>query len=118
MHESKVYKIGNITDLDGIPIANANALTTISRYASILSEEYGTNRNINTDDGGYILYAMPNATGEDIKAYFDYTRHTVEYVDKIGDICSALYLLSNDYGVVIVMLIADAPPEILEEMEV
>jgi hypothetical protein len=118
MHGSKVYKIGNITDLDGIPIANTNALAAISRSASILSEEYGINRNTDTDDGGYILYAMPNATCEDIKAYFDYTRHTVEYVDKLGDICSALYLLSNDYGIVIVMLIADAPPEILEEMDV
>lgn len=118
MSNPKVYKIGNIGDLTDLSIENKSVLQLLRQYATILTTEYGADRNINTDDGGYILYATPDATTEDIKACFDYTCHTVEYVDKLEEVCSAVYLLSNDYGVVIVMMIANAPPEILKEIDV
>ena len=112
-----VYKFGNISDLATIPFAHEKAREICAQYARVLTSEYGEERNIDTSDGGYILYAMPGTRSEEIKAYFDYSKYTMEYVDVFGEVCSALYLLSNDYGVVIVMSVADAPIEIKKEMD-
>lgn len=112
-----VYKFGNIADVDNIPFEHERAREICTQYASILTAEYGEDRNIDTADGGYILYATPGTRPEEIKAYFDYSKYTLEYVDVFDEVCSALYLLSNDYGVVIVMSIVDAPDEIKKEMD-
>ena len=110
-----VYKIGNVADLDILPLIDDTALELLLHYARVLTIEYRENRNIDEDDGGYLLYAAPDTNAEEIKAYFDYTKHTPEYVDKYGSICVAMYIIHNEYAVVIVMSIADAPEEITKE---
>ena len=112
-----IYKIGNTSDLSNIPIPNKDAEKPLRFYANILTETYGANRDLEKEDGGFILYVTPDTSHEEIKAQFDYTQHLVEFVDVWGDVCSAVYILSQDYGVVIVVLIKDAPAEILKEIE-
>ena len=60
-------------------------------------------------------------TAKEVKAMFDYSAHTIEYVNRTlqadPPICSALFLLNNDYAVVIVMSIADASKEITDNFE-
>ncbi len=109
-----IYKIGSIDDMQQISFESIVAEEMVYHYASIMTYEYGANRNIDTDDGGYILYATLGTNAEAIKAFFDYTQNVVEFVDRKADICSAIYILSSDYGVVVVMSLADAPPEILK----
>lgn len=111
-----VYKIGTIADMDSIAFENDNIKQTVYHYVSILTYEYGADRNIETDDGGYVLYATMGTTAEEIKAFFDYTANLVEFVDVKDGVCSALYILSSDYGVVIITSLADTPPEILKEI--
>ena len=113
-----IYKIGTIADMDSIAFENDNIKQTVYHYVSILTYEYGADRNIETDDGGYILYATMGTTAEEIKAFFDYTANLVEFVDVQDDVCSALFILSSDYGVVIITSLADTPPEILKEIEI
>ena len=112
-----VYKIGNISDLESIVITDENAYALLSQYAKLLSYEYGEDRNVDTDDGGYVLYATPGTKSEDIKAYFDYSKHTVESVDRFGSLVVAMYILHNEYVVLIVMSEADAPAEIIKEID-
>ena len=109
-----IYKIGTLYETESIAFENETAKEIVRYYASILSTEYGENRNVDTDDGGYILYATQGTDGESIKALFDYTQNIAEFVDVKNDICSAVYILSSDYGVVIVMSLVDTPPEILK----
>ena len=111
-----VYKIGNASDLESIPIEEG-AKGLLYRYASILSDEYGENRNVDTDLGGYVLFAVPGTPAEEIKASFDYTKNAVEYAETSGSACALVYILSSDYGVVIVMSTADAPEEMQKEIE-
>ena len=85
---------------------------------SILSDEYGENRNIDTDLGGYVLYAVPGTPIEEIKAFFDYTKNAVEYAETSGSVCALVYILSSDYGVVIVMSTADATEEMRKELKI
>ena len=112
-----VYKIGNVSDLERIPIPDSNTYDLLYRYARILSDEYGEERNVDTDDGGYVLYTLPCATSEDIKAFFDYTKHTVESVDRFGYLCAATYILHNEFVVTIVMSTNDLPNELIKDLD-
>ena len=112
-----VYKIGNVSDLESISITDANAYALLSQYARLLSYEYGEDRNVDTDDGGYVLYATPDTSCEEIKDYFDYTKHVVESADRFGSLVVAMYILHNEYVVLIVMSEDNAPEEIIKEID-
>ena len=105
-----VYKIGKVSDLARIAIED-EAKEYLYYYANLLSTEYGENRNVDIDVGGYILYAPSGTTAEEIKAYFDTTQNTAEYVDSNGVFCSAVYITGDDYGVVVV-----APCDTMKEI--
>ena len=109
-----VYKIGNITDLATIPITDGKTFELLYHYARVLTYEYGEERNIDTDDGGFMLYAPPGTNTEDIKAYFDYTKHTLESADRFGSLISAMYILHNEFVITIIMSVDDAPIELIK----
>ena len=116
-----VYKLGNLKDLESLPPMDEVTYSTLFEFTSVLTNEYGADRDINNDDGGYVLYATPGTDAEEVKVMFDYSAHTIEYVNRTlqadPPICSALFLLNNDYAVVIVMSIADASKEITDNFE-
>ena len=112
-----VYKIGTIADLDSLPLLDDTTLELLHHHASVLTKEYGANRNVDEDDGGFVLYATPKTSVEDIKAYFDISKHSLECVNTYGSLCEAVYLPNNDYAVVIILSIADAPTEIRNEID-
>lgn len=112
-----IYKIGNVSDLSKIPVTSDKAKEILYHFANVLTTEYGEHRNINADNGGYILYALTVTTAEEIKEIFDYTQNILEYGETFEDVCYAVYILSADYGVVIVMSTADIPKEILKEIK-
>ena len=111
-----VYKIVNNKDLQSLPAIPASARKALQHYVSILSDEYGEERNPDYE-GGYVLYATPHSTANEIKTVFDFTQNIVEYVNVTDDVCSAVYIISADYGVVIVMHLSDAPQEIKAKKE-
>ena len=111
-----VYKIGNVSDLEKIPIPDSNTYDLLYRYARVLSDGYGEERNVDTEDGGYILFCSPSTKTEDIKVCFDYTKHIVESVDRFGSLIAASYLLHNEFVVTIIMSADDAPAELIKEI--
>ena len=112
-----VYKIGCLADLETLPLVDDLALELLCHHASTLSHEYGEDRNIDEDDGGYVLYSVPGTNAEELKALFDVSKHTPEYVNRYGNLCEAVYLFNNDFAVVIIMSMDDAPTEILNEID-
>ena len=111
-----VYKIGNVSDLGMIPLIDDTALELLHHYARVLTSAYGQERNIDTDDGGFVLYCPKGTKTEDIKAYFYYTNHTVESVDRYGELYAATYILTNEYAVTIIGSINDMPMELINEI--
>lgn len=112
-----VYKIGNLADMKELTDISVDAWQLLWHHAMVLSTEYREDRNVDRDDGGFVLYCTPGTKSEDIKACFDYTAHPPEYVNTDGDLCEAFYLSNNNYVVVIIMSIADAPTKILNEID-
>ena len=116
-----IYKLGRRSDMDALPPMQDKIRNIISEQLNILTKYYGADRDIDHDDGGYVLYATPGTSKEDIKAVFDYSKYLTEYVilhRKTEPLtCSSLYLLHNDFGVVLVMALQDIPEEYLKEIE-
>ena len=112
-----IYKLGNITDLTHLPPLDETTYDMLYEFTRVLTDEYGADRDIDHDDGGYVLYAEPGTSSSQLKEGFDYTRHTIEYVNRKDSLCAAMYILHNEYAVVIVMAIADAPVEISHAFE-
>ena len=92
-----VYKIGNVSDLSTIPIASDKAKEILYHFARVLTTEYGGDRNVDTDDGGYILYALPGTSDDEIKERFDYTQNILEYGEAFEDVCYAVYILCHRF---------------------
>lgn len=111
-----VYKLGNISDMASLPSLDENTYRNIYEFVSVLTYEYGSDRDIDSS-GGYVLYATEGTDAEEIKHYFDFSHNIVEYVNRSGDIICAMYILNDDYAVVIIMSIDDVPAEIAQEID-
>ena len=101
-----IYKLGHVEDVENIAIADEKVKAAITDYLSVLDNAYGKERNIDEDDGGYVLYCEGNTRFEDLKMYFDYTDLPPEWVNHIDSepkYLAVLYLLSSDYAIVVVM---------------
>lgn len=115
-----VYKLGTMSDISKISSADEAVSKVILDNLKILDDNYGANRNIDKDDGGYILYADSGTPVDELLALFDYEQYLPEYVlpiDSNTPYCYSLYLISNDFGVVIFTAIADTSEDVLEEMK-
>lgn len=105
-----IHKIGNVKDIDKISGISDNEKSVIHKFANILTSMYGSDRDIDNDYGGYILFATHGTTNEEIKAVFDYEENVPEYTElHKGNICAAIYITSTEFGVVLIMHLDDAP---------
>ncbi|MFI4004185.1 hypothetical protein ACSW9K_00370 [Clostridium perfringens] len=99
----KVYNESQLVELKDYSI---EVIKSISETIEILNENYGENRNVDEDLGGYVLVVE---SLEDIKELKNGMLKDLlpEYTDKI--ICSegvnytsSLFLLSSDFSVVVI----------------
>ena len=67
-----VYKIGNIADMKNLPPVEKNFEIFLTNCAKSLTAVYGTDRNVDHDDGGYLLYIEKDTPHDEIKKYFEY----------------------------------------------
>ena len=112
-----VYKIGNVSDLEELPQLEDTALELLYHYASVLTTEYGAEREVDHDDGGFLLYATSGTSAEDIKPFFDFSKAVAESVDRFGELYAATYILHNEYAVTIIGSMKDIPTELADMLE-
>lgn len=115
-----LYRVGTTAELpilrDSLP---ERVYTEVLRGVAILDCEYGSDRNY-LESGGYSVIAE---TAEDIltfKTIVDYDKHLPEWVTVIGKdtgFISALFLLNDDFSIMIYTLRNIAPDTILHELE-
>ena len=116
-----IFKFGTLRDTNKISpqIISENVLEAIRNDLMILDREYGEERNIDNDDGGYILYCTADTTIEELRSTFDTREHVLEWAGKINSTppyCIALYLMTNDYAIEVVMPLSKADADIQAEL--
>ena len=62
-----LYKIGNPEDIVDIPNIGETETKVITKFARILSDMYGSDRDIDNDYGGYVLYCDYGTKKEELK---------------------------------------------------
>ena len=99
----KVYKENQLLEVNNMPI---EVIESIKVTIDILNENYGVNRAIESDLGGYVVIAENIVDIEVLKQ--DKLQGLVpEYTDVIEVVnrenyTSSLYLLSSDFSIVVV----------------
>ena len=115
-----IYKLGNVADMSKLPSMDDRLRNAIFKNLKILDDNYGEDRDIDNDDGGYVLFCEPGTTEEEIQSYYDHEQFLPEHVLPVisnPPYIETLYLISNDYGIVLFTKYADTPDDILEEMD-
>ena len=99
----KVYKQSQLNELNNIPV---EVIESIKVTIDILNENYGVNRDVELDLGGYVVIAENIVDIEILKQ--DKLQGLVpEYTDVIEVVngenyTSSLYLLSSDFSIVVI----------------
>lgn len=98
-------KVSKANDLIGMNL-DSKVVSTIEEQLNILDENYGADREINNDLGGYVLIAE-NIVDIEVLKQGELQGVIAEYTDVIEVVngenyISSLYLISSDYAIVVV----------------
>ena len=113
-----LYRIGTVKEIDAIEEKFPREIVNkLYHCTSVLDEAYGADRDY-LQSGGYSLLAENEQDLVGIKPIIDFDTHPCEWADPVGkEHLSALYLLNDNFSIVIFMPINIAPPELLSELE-
>lgn len=113
-----LYRIGTVKEISPLFHKFPEGVIEQLHYCTrTLDAAYGTGRDY-LQSGGYSLIAETAEDISGIRAIIDLDEHPCEWADRLdGGYLSALYLLNDDYSIVVFMPIAIAPPALLSELE-
>ena len=112
-----VYKLSHCNDIYSLPKLDKEIEDILHKYISALSCQSEDKENVDEPSGGYLIYATPSTNSEDIKVYFDYSKHIPEYVVCYNTLWVGVYVLNNEFVVIVVVSMDSAPEEILKEID-
>ena len=104
-----MIKIAHVREVEAFRGLPSEVVDVIRDAVTILDIEYGEHRDVDHGDGGYVLIIESKDELERLKdIHIDVKTAIPEYVDRIkcndGQVfASTLVLLSNDFGVIVVM---------------
>lgn len=113
-----LYRIGTKSEIPTLGCRVPELVAEkLLHYVSVLDAEYGEGRNY-LNVGGYVLIAENCNDVIAIKSVIDYDSRLCEWVSDVGnDYLSALYLLGDDYSIVVILPIDVAPKILLNELK-
>ena len=115
-----LYMIGTMRETDKLAAKLPDSVfTELVRGIAILDCEYGEDRDYR-NYGGYSLVAETADDVLSVKNYVDYESHLCEWVTSIGkdsSYLSALFIMSNDFSIMLYLPAAIAPDAILRELD-
>ena len=112
-----LYRVGTAQDISSLPLSlPENVYEELLRCTLILDREYGDNRDY-LQSGGYSLIAENKDDVLSVKKIIDYDCHYPEWVDKFDGYVAALFLMNDDYSIMLFSPQTITPQVILDEME-
>lgn len=101
-----VYKLGHEDEIGSLPFPVSGKLyDNLAEFLLVLDNEYGADRDVEHDDGGYVMFCTPGTTEDEIRRYFAFSGLVAEWVTDIPhqpEYCASLYFLREDYAVVMI----------------
>ena len=114
-----LYTLGTANELSLLPSHLLEELRTeILTGLVVLDAEYSESRNY-LESGGYSVIAETFEDIPGLKAIIDYEEHPCEWATRIGmtGYVSALYILNNDFSIMVYLPQAICPTAIISELE-
>lgn len=114
-----LYRLGHKKDVYSCGCKfHKRALQEVYTGLMILDEEYGYDRDWE-NVGGYSILAETAADVEAIKQYIDIEKHSPEWVTSISYTknLSCLFIVNNDFSIMVYMPLEIAPQSLLSELE-
>ena len=93
-----MLKLGTSNDLSKIIDISSEVEQYIHNVLSILDENYGSDRNVDTDMGGYVLIVENEKDIPTLADIIDNRQY--EYRDDVNGYYAYMYLLTDEYAVV------------------
>jgi len=89
-----VYKLGHEAEIGSLPFKVSGKLyDDLFEFLIVLDNEYGADRDVEQDDGGYVLFCTPGTTDSEIQRYFmlfDFVPMGDRYSTSAGILCFSL----------------------------
>ncbi len=115
-----LYRIGTQKEIQSMrPKLPESAIEELCRCTAVLDAEYGAERNY-VQSGGYTLILEEEKDLAELWKIINYDTHPCEWATCIGrdkKYISALYLLNDDFSVVVLFPSTIAPDAILKDLE-
>lgn len=118
-----MIKIGHKREVKNIKDLPKEVLEVVRGIVNSLDTYYGENRDVDSEDGGYVLIIQSEEDIERLEEFDIYIDEEIypEYVDKIKveegeDWINALILCNNEFGISLIMPISIAPEILLNEI--
>lgn len=97
-----MLKLGTLKDMDMIKGFDDEIQGRIKECLQTLDENYGTDRDIEHDLGGFVAVIDSVEDIEELETYYlDIENDVFEYEDVHDTFTERLYLLNDDYSVVV-----------------
>ena len=112
-----IYKLAHVDEVRMLSISEWMVVPIIKKTLATLDEVYGEDRNVDDNDGGYVLYASRGTTPAELKANWNYEDRLCESAEVEDGYATILYLLNNEYSVTLVMHAEDLPETLRKEIE-
>lgn len=101
-----VYKLSHEAETGTVPFQVSGKLyDNLLEFLLVLDNEYGADRDVEQDDGGYVLFCTPGTTDSEIQRYFMFNGLVPDCVTNIShspEYCASMYFLRGDYATVLI----------------
>ena len=106
-----MYKFGTAKELNSINmIVPDKVYQEVLSIATMLDEQFGAERDVEYDEGGFIVIAENNSDlSYFTKNYVELNSELLEYVLPVNDYFNAFYLYGYDYGISLFLPASIAP---------
>lgn len=111
-----LYRIGTRNEMNSLDLPVRECVfERLQECIEILDDAYGENRDY-SKKGGYVIVAENCDDVASFKDVLDYENRPCEWVDMVSDYIIAMYLISDDYAIVVAMPVSVTPNIILQEV--
>ena len=116
-----MYQLGTVAEFNSLQLPRPEEVRQkVSEIAIMLDEQFGANRDVQEDEGGFIFIALDDKDLSYFREkYVEFNSELLEYVvavmTKQGNYLNAFYLYGYDYGISLFMPVSIAPEAIMRE---